>query len=113
MDPRTLRQYLLLKPRGCAFGGAQKWLPWLLPTDLNLVLSRDNSRLDTAPISIMSYGMLTSGKAKEALAQRIADAQFQVNKSLVFAVCPCSLFAICSKHGEIRLHFGLSAIPLD
>ena len=62
-------------------GGAQKWLPWLLPTDLNLVLSRDNSRLDTAPISIMSYGMLTSGKAKEALAQRIADAQFQVNKS--------------------------------
>ena len=56
----------------------EKWLPWLLPTDVNLVLSRDNSRLSTAPVSIMSYGMLTSGKAKEALVQRIADAGFQV-----------------------------------
>jgi SNF2 family DNA or RNA helicase len=56
----------------------EKWLPWLLPTDVNLVLSRDNSRLDNAPISIMSYGMMTSGKAKEALAKRISDANFQV-----------------------------------
>ena len=80
----------------------EKWLPWLLPTDVNLVTSRtytnnpqhnmiasdiperllvitgDNSRMDTAPVSIMSYGMLTSGKAKEALAQRIADTGFQV-----------------------------------
>jgi hypothetical protein len=47
----------------------EKWLPsLLLPGDINLVLSRDNSRLAEAPISIISYGLLTNGKAKEALA---------------------------------------------
>eukprot|EP01050_Picozoa_sp_SAG11_P024642 SAG11_NODE_5312_length_1599_cov_4.756667_3_plen_147_part_00 len=34
----------------------EKWLPCVLPGDINLVLSRDNSRLATAPVSIISYG---------------------------------------------------------
>ena len=87
----------------------EKWLPWLLPADINLVLSRDNSRLETAPLSILSYGLMTSGKAKEALAQRIRDARFKV---VVADVRRCNI-AKSHSFDASCIHVAFALIPMD
>jgi len=43
----------------------EKWLPFLRPGDINLVKSQHNGALRVAPITILSYGLVTHSKEKE------------------------------------------------
>ena len=56
----------------------ERWCPFLRPGDINLVKSHHNGALRSAPITIISYGLLTNGKEKERLAASLAAAAFGV-----------------------------------
>ena len=56
----------------------ERWCPFLKPGDINLVRSHHNGALRLAPVTIISYGLLTNGKEKERLAAALSSANFGV-----------------------------------
>ena len=56
----------------------ERWCPFLRPGDINLVRSHHNGALRLAPVTIVSYGLLTNGKEKERLAAGLAAAGFGI-----------------------------------
>lgn len=56
----------------------ERWVPSLRPGDINLVRSHHNGALKRAPVTVISYGLLTNGKEKERLAATILAAGFAV-----------------------------------
>ena len=54
----------------------ERWCPFLLPGQINLVRSHHNGALRVAPVTIVSYGLLTNGREKEQLAASIRAANF-------------------------------------
>ena len=56
----------------------EKWCPWLRPGDINLVRSHHNGALRDAPVTIVTYGLVTNGKEKERLMQSVMAAGFGV-----------------------------------
>ena len=56
----------------------ERWCPDLAPGDINPIRSVHNSAMATAPVSIISYGVLTNGKEKEQVAANVLAAGFRV-----------------------------------
>eukprot|EP00900_Chrysochromulina_parva_P004176 jgi/Chrpa1/1375/Chrysochromulina_OHIO_Genome00013610-RA len=56
----------------------ERWCTFLRPGDINLVRSHHNGALRLAPVTIVSYGLITNGKEKEQLAAALAAANFRV-----------------------------------
>ena len=56
----------------------ERWCPFLRPGDINLVRSHHNGALRKAPVTIISYGLLTNGKEKERLGSALLAAGFRV-----------------------------------
>ena len=56
----------------------ERWCPFLRPGDINLVRSHHNGALRKAPVTIISYGLLTNGKEKERLGSALLAAGFGV-----------------------------------
>ena len=54
----------------------ERWLPSLRPGDINLVRSHANAALSTAPVTILTYGLITNGREREALLRNVAAAGF-------------------------------------
>ena len=72
---------LVLCPTSMALPWAdelEKWCPFLRPGDINLVRSHHNGALTTAPVTILSYGLVTNGKEKERLMASVHTAGFNV-----------------------------------
>ena len=40
----------------------ERWCPFLRPGDINLVKSHHNGALRVAPITVLSFGLITNGK---------------------------------------------------
>ena len=56
----------------------EKWCPFLRPGDINLVKSHHNGALRAAPITVLTYGLVTNGKEKERLMTSVMAANFGV-----------------------------------
>ena len=56
----------------------ERWCPFLCPGDINLVRSHHNGALKAAPVTVLSYGLVTNGKEKERLMQTVMSAGFGV-----------------------------------
>jgi superfamily II DNA or RNA helicase len=56
----------------------ERWCPHLLPGQINLVKSHHNGALQSAPVTILTYGLVTNGKEKERLAANVLVAGFKV-----------------------------------
>ena len=56
----------------------EKWCPFLKPGDINLVKGHHNEKMKTAPITILTYGLVTNGKEKEQIAALAREARFRV-----------------------------------
>ena len=72
---------LIFAPTSMALPWAEeleRWCPFLRPGDINLVKSHHNGALKRAPVTIISYGLLTNGKEKEVLARSLLTAGFRV-----------------------------------
>jgi len=56
----------------------EKWCPFLKPGDINLVKGHHNEKMRTAPVTILTYGLVTNGKEKEQIAALAREARFRV-----------------------------------
>ena len=54
----------------------ERWCPFLRPGDINLVKSHHNGALRVAPVTVLSFGLVTNGKDKEVLMAAIRSASF-------------------------------------
>ena len=56
----------------------ERWCPFLRPGDINLVKSHHNGALRVAPVTVLSFGLITNGRDKEVLMSSILSARFAV-----------------------------------
>jgi SWI/SNF-related matrix-associated actin-dependent regulator 1 of chromatin subfamily A len=56
----------------------ERWVPDLLPGDIDVVRSIHNSRLGRAPVTILTYGLATNGKERKQICENVAAARFRV-----------------------------------
>lgn len=75
------RPLLVLCPTSMALPWAEeleKWVPTLRPGDINLVRSHSNGALQRAPVTILTYGLVTNGRERESMMQNVRAAGFRV-----------------------------------
>ena len=56
----------------------ERWCPFLVPGDVNLVRSHHNAELSRAKVTVLTYGLATNGKERDRLLQNVAAAGFRV-----------------------------------